>query len=218
MRTTKSAFIVRKRQPRGERRIADIIHVASESFAKHGFDGTSMNSIAQQTGMSIGSLYQYFPDKDAIVDAVAEEYVQAFRKTRVPLTTRKFATLHELASVAIENLVDFIRRHAGIKAFLDADPRRAPSIRNLQNEIDAAVPLLSQFYPTAARSELAPMITIASALVESIAPRIAAERKASKRAWFIEETANVLICYIEAKLGEPDPARPAACKVRVRRC
>jgi AcrR family transcriptional regulator len=209
--TAKSTFIVRKRQPRGERRIADIIQVASESFAKHGFDGTSMNSIAQKAGMSIGSLYQYFPDKEAIVDAVAEDYIQAYRKRRTPLTTRKFAALHELAVVAIENLVDFIRRHAGIKAFLDADPRRAPSIRNLQNEIEFSVPLLSQFYPKAARTDLAPIITIASALVESIAPRIAAERAASKRAWFIGETANVLICYVEAKLGHPE--KPPATRV-----
>jgi AcrR family transcriptional regulator len=207
--TTKSTFIVRKRQPRGERRIAEIIQVASESFAKHGFDGTSMNSIAQKAGMSIGSLYQYFPDKEAIVDAVAEEYVEAFRKARAPLTTRKFATLHELAVAAIENIVGFIRRHAGIKAFLDADPRRAPSIRNLQNEIEVSVPLLSQFYPNVARSDLAPIITIASALVESIAPRIAAERATSKRAWFIEETANVLICYVEAKLGPPGISPPS---------
>jgi hypothetical protein len=64
-RTTKSTFIVRKRQPRGERRIA---------------------------------LYQYFPDKKAIVDALADAYVEAFQKMKTPLTTRKFATLHELAS------------------------------------------------------------------------------------------------------------------------
>jgi AcrR family transcriptional regulator len=209
--TAKSTLIVRKRQPRGERRIAEIIHVASESFAKHGFDGTSMNSIAQKAGMSIGSLYQYCPDKEAIVDAVAEEYMEALRRTRIPLTTRKFATLHELAVVAIENLVDFIRRHAGIKAFLDADPHRAPSIRNLQNEIEVSIPLLSQFYPKTARSDLMPIITIASTLVESIAPKIAAERTVSKRTWFIGETANVLICYVEAKLGLPE--KPSASRV-----
>jgi AcrR family transcriptional regulator len=40
-------------------------------FAEIGFDATTTTAIAVRAGMSTGSLYQFFPNKDAIVEALA---------------------------------------------------------------------------------------------------------------------------------------------------
>ena len=40
----------------------------------HGYDGASTNRIAAAAGISPGSLYQYFPNKDAIAAAVIDQY------------------------------------------------------------------------------------------------------------------------------------------------
>ncbi|PRC61647.1 TetR family transcriptional regulator, partial [Mycobacterium sp. ITM-2017-0098] len=40
----------------------------------HGYDGASTNRIAEAAGISPGSLYQYFPNKDAIVEAVIDRF------------------------------------------------------------------------------------------------------------------------------------------------
>lgn len=65
------AFVPRKRQERGARRVDDIVAAAAKLFGERGFEGTSMNAIAKAAGITIGSIYQYFPSRDAILDAVA---------------------------------------------------------------------------------------------------------------------------------------------------
>lgn len=51
-----------------------IIASGREVLLKDGYDAFSTNRIADRAGISPGSLYQYFPDKDAIIDAVVERY------------------------------------------------------------------------------------------------------------------------------------------------
>ena len=51
-----------------------IIAAGREVLLRDGYDAFSTNRIAGQAGISPGSLYQYFPNKDAIIDAVLEQY------------------------------------------------------------------------------------------------------------------------------------------------
>ncbi|HWN32402.1 MAG TPA: helix-turn-helix domain-containing protein, partial [Pseudonocardia sp.] len=51
-----------------------IIDAATRVLSEHGYDGASTNRIAATAGISSGSLYQYFPNKDAIVTAVLERF------------------------------------------------------------------------------------------------------------------------------------------------
>ncbi len=54
-----------------------IVDAGEAVLVQHGYDGASTNRIAATAGISPGSLYQYFPDKDAIVSAVIERYTAA---------------------------------------------------------------------------------------------------------------------------------------------
>lgn len=58
-------------QERGRRRVASILDAAEEVFAEAGFDAATNTEIAGRAGASIGSLYQFFPNKEAILEAVA---------------------------------------------------------------------------------------------------------------------------------------------------
>jgi AcrR family transcriptional regulator len=51
-----------------------IVTSGREVLLRDGYDAFSTNRIAAQAGISPGSLYQYFPNKDAIIDAVVERY------------------------------------------------------------------------------------------------------------------------------------------------
>lgn len=55
-----------------ERREA-ILAVAVAEFAEKGFNGTSVNGLARKAGVSIGSLYSYFPSKDDLFLTVVEK-------------------------------------------------------------------------------------------------------------------------------------------------
>ena len=60
-----------RRQPRGLLRKDEILAAAGTLFAEVGYDKATTNLIAAQAGVSPGSLYQFFPNKEAIAHAYA---------------------------------------------------------------------------------------------------------------------------------------------------
>lgn len=61
-------------QRRSRERVERILVVATELIAADGSDAMRMSDVAARAGVSIGSLYQYFPDKGAIIRVLAERY------------------------------------------------------------------------------------------------------------------------------------------------
>jgi len=60
------------RQGRARDTIDTILEAASRLVASAGIDSLNTNRIAELAGVSIGSLYQYFPGKDAVLHALLE--------------------------------------------------------------------------------------------------------------------------------------------------
>jgi len=66
-----------RRQPHQERAkitVAAIVEAAGALLCERGYASTTTNAIAKRAGVSIGSLYQYFRDKDAVFREVLEEH------------------------------------------------------------------------------------------------------------------------------------------------
>ena len=61
-----------KNVERGQVTRAHLIDVATRLFAAHGYDGTSIEAVLADSGVSRGSLYHHFPGKDALFLAVME--------------------------------------------------------------------------------------------------------------------------------------------------
>ena len=57
---------------RSQRRLEGIVEAAAESFARFGFADTTMEGIAARAGTSIGSVYQFFPNKHAVFREIAQ--------------------------------------------------------------------------------------------------------------------------------------------------
>jgi AcrR family transcriptional regulator len=62
------------RQARSQERVKRILDVAEELFVAEGYMATTTNAIATRAQVPIGSLYQFFPDKSAILQALALRY------------------------------------------------------------------------------------------------------------------------------------------------
>jgi AcrR family transcriptional regulator len=62
-----------------------IIEAAAQIFERHGYAAGTTNRIAERAGVSIGTLYQYFPNKDAILVALAERHLQQSERVLAPL-------------------------------------------------------------------------------------------------------------------------------------
>ncbi|MBX3158430.1 MAG: TetR family transcriptional regulator [Deltaproteobacteria bacterium] len=66
----------RPRQDRSKATVDTILAATARVLVKHGFDGLTTNAVAEHAGVSIGSLYQYFPNKEALVAALIERHVE----------------------------------------------------------------------------------------------------------------------------------------------
>jgi AcrR family transcriptional regulator len=56
-----------------EERRAHVLAAAARCFARQGFHRATMQDVVRETGLSPGALYRYFPSKEALVAAIAEE-------------------------------------------------------------------------------------------------------------------------------------------------
>ncbi|WEX76451.1 TetR family transcriptional regulator [Sinorhizobium numidicum] len=66
-------------QRRSRERVEHILSCATALIEQKGSDAMRMSEVAEMAGISIGSLYQYFPDKAAIIRTLAERYNTASR-------------------------------------------------------------------------------------------------------------------------------------------
>lgn len=66
-------------QARSREKVKLILDCATALIASQGSDALRMSEVAQHAGISIGALYQYFPDKTAIVRVLAQRYNQEAR-------------------------------------------------------------------------------------------------------------------------------------------
>jgi AcrR family transcriptional regulator len=67
-----------RKKPRQERAVATIdalLTATARILVRDGFDRASTNRIAEEAGVSVGSLYQYFPGKEALVAALIERHI-----------------------------------------------------------------------------------------------------------------------------------------------
>jgi AcrR family transcriptional regulator len=105
-------------QSRSSKTVGVILEAAARILEERGFDGYTTNAIAQRAGVSIGSLYQYFPGKDAITIALIERESTVLLEAVTRACTLedwqdalkamiRAATEHQLARPRLARLLDF---------------------------------------------------------------------------------------------------------------
>lgn len=67
-------------QERSKQRLERILEAADQVFAEVGYDAATTEQIAERAGSSIGSLYQFFPNKTALFEALCANYLERARK------------------------------------------------------------------------------------------------------------------------------------------
>jgi AcrR family transcriptional regulator len=97
-----------------------IIDAAAELLSSSG-GSVSTNRIARRAGVSIGSLSQYFPSRDAIVAALFERHAGAVEEVLV-------SAFSDLRREQVPLRDAFRRMFVGLQALHDADPRAASAV------------------------------------------------------------------------------------------
>lgn len=78
----------RPRQARSKATVDTILEATTRVLVKQGFDSLSTNAVASAAGVSIGSLYQYFPNKEALVSALIDRHMEQMNLSILAELTR----------------------------------------------------------------------------------------------------------------------------------
>lgn len=191
------------KQARSQERVHHILDVAEQLFIELGYEQVTTRAIAARAEVAVGSLYQFFPDKAAIIRALANRYFEQ--------EYRIFVQLHaELAEVEIATYIDrmidafeqFANEHPGYRAVLGplldlitvADA-------NVMNEYDQLIlaglaSFLSQRNP---KLDAAQCDLIASIVFKAATELLwlASTRDRAQRSALVAETKTLITAYLQ---------------------
>ncbi|MDR3510979.1 MAG: TetR/AcrR family transcriptional regulator [Caulobacteraceae bacterium] len=135
MKANQNQFAPRKvpQQERALFTVDSILTAARTIIEQKGYEAASTNHVADVAGVSIGSLYQYFPSKEAIVAALVEDAVlKAGERTRKFLIERMDAPLAAGIREIVGHLLE-VRREYGL--IFRRLAREVPRFRSISGQL-----------------------------------------------------------------------------------
>ncbi|WP_037908426.1 TetR/AcrR family transcriptional regulator [Actinacidiphila yeochonensis] len=200
----------RRRLARGEQRIAQLLDAAAQEFAESGYESATTNSIAARAGASPGTLYQFFPNKEAMAQALAERYLAelgvAFAFVGDPALAAE--PVGALVDRVVDPVVAFTVANPAFKAVFagNATPRHlAASSEELHSTVqgwmEAVVTAVAPGLPAERRRRAA---TVAMHILRAMLPLLI-QVGARERGKLVKEFKAALRGYLE-----PLAAGPAA--------
>ncbi len=191
------------KQARSQERYEVILDRAAKLFLEKGFSATTTNEIARQADVSIGSLYQYFGNKSAIVEALTERYVEALKEVTSDLVTMDTGGL--ATSAAVDRLVDpIIMFHLNYPEFrslwlgAEISPELRSAMRAMDEEVLAHVQeVLEVRVPGISQDRARMVVTVLGLSVKSLLGLIGRSSSAAFKAEAAIETKHMLTAYID---------------------
>jgi AcrR family transcriptional regulator len=105
----------------GRQRVAELMDAAANVIHERGFEAATMAEIAERAGAKIGSLYRFFPNKEALAEALMSRYVEILQAEYAAIHARAAdATPEVLADILIDLLVELYPQTKAITALLDS--------------------------------------------------------------------------------------------------
>jgi AcrR family transcriptional regulator len=120
-----------------------ILTAAAQVFAEHGYRSGTTNRIAERAGVSIGSLYQYFPNKDAILRALMDEHVAAGSRRLDAALGDAPGDIAGLIRVVVQATIDNHRDDPRLHRVLFEEAPRAPEFLERLHTLEAELVALT---------------------------------------------------------------------------
>jgi AcrR family transcriptional regulator len=115
--TAKEHRINYPKQQRSLVRYNYILDVAATLFASEGYENVGTNHIAAQAGVSVGSFYRFFSDKEALVTALVERYINRLDES-LPQVTDTSVPMATVVEAMLTGVLEFDRHNASFAQIL----------------------------------------------------------------------------------------------------
>jgi len=126
------------KQARSGATVQAILEAAAQVFERHGYAAGTTNRIAQRAGVSIGSLYQYFPNKDAILLALVHRHLAESTAALGPHIERlsRGARFEDVLPDIVNAMVAMHALAPGLHRVLFEETRLPPALRAELDELE----------------------------------------------------------------------------------
>jgi AcrR family transcriptional regulator len=126
------------RQGRSRETYEAIVEAGAQVFERYGYAAGTTNRIAQRAGVSIGSLYQYFPNKDALVLELCRRHIAQLNQTAEPALkalVEYVPPLRDGLTAIVLGTIELHKRSPGLQRVLFEETPRSGEIRTLLLEL-----------------------------------------------------------------------------------
>ena len=192
------------RQQRSQATVEAILDATARVLCTTGYDRASTNRIALAAGVSVGSLYQYFPSKEALVAALVERHV-------AEMTLLVKTKLAEVAAapldVAARTMIDAMFAAHAVdpklhKVLIEQVPRvgKLEKVVGVEREVGCLVTLfLEARKADLRRSNLEAVAFVLCHVVEAVThAAVLSELDPRREAHVVEELTDMILRYLPA--------------------
>ncbi|MCU0497035.1 MAG: TetR/AcrR family transcriptional regulator [Anaerolineae bacterium] len=152
------------KQARSQKRVDQLLDAAAQVFAEIGYESATTNQIAARAKVSIGSLYQFFPNKEALLEALLARYTEGLRES---LTIDQRLNCSDTIRVMIEGMARFESSHEAFKTLFMDSNRVSQMHTEIVQQIDALLAIQFPTFDPAPRRQCA---IVGVAIVKALMP------------------------------------------------
>jgi AcrR family transcriptional regulator len=192
-------------QKRSRATVEEILSAAAQVFESHGYAAGTTNRIAERAGVSIGTLYQYFPSKDAIAVALLERHIADTDHRLHQWVGHMVAEQHGLRAALHDYVTGMLETHSGRPRLqhilLEETPlpeRVHQAVLEAERRAARTVAGLLRLYPEIRHARLEHAGFLVVQTVESLTHRFAAhpDEPFISRTGFAEEVTTMIVAYL----------------------
>lgn len=130
------------KQARSQKRVDQLLEAAAQVFAEIGYESATTNQIAARAHVPIGSLYQFFPNKEALLEALLARYADGLRAA---LAFDPHLNCSDTIRLMTERMTQFEASHEAFKTLFMNSNR----VSQMHTEIVQAIDqMLATQFPT----------------------------------------------------------------------
>lgn len=119
----------RPQQERSRQMVATLLDATARCIAERGLDGTTTPVIAEMAGVSVGSLYQYFDDRESLIEALVEKLAGDIAMALKRLPMDEATSLRDMVGMAIRFGFSMMHSSNGLYLELTRNWHRMPTRR-----------------------------------------------------------------------------------------
>jgi AcrR family transcriptional regulator len=194
-----------RKQPRQERSrdtVRVILKAAAQVFASRGYAGTTTNHVAARAGVSIGSLYEYFPSKDALLVALADAHIAEGEAIlgEVWASVSECRDMNEVVRRFARAMVDLHANDRGLHRLLFEEaplPRKTRQrVADIEEEIRAKLELFLRSGTGLTKRDPSLAAAVIVQCIDSLTHRLVLHRSDVSTDAFVEEIVALVTSYL----------------------